>query len=237
MKPPALEIGRIRALCFDVDGTLSDTDDLYVAQASRLLRVFLPQRTALALARWLVMRAESPGNALYALADRLGLDDRIYRALSRRRPKPTAPGHFLLVPGVREMLTEAVKHYPLAIVSARGEYTTLQFLEQHHLRPFFRVVVTAHTCRRTKPSAEPLLWAAERLGVPPESCVMIGDTVVDIRVGRAAGAQTIGVLCGFGERDELARAGADLILPQTADIVNLLPGGLKPESVQPPASS
>ena len=47
---------------------------------------------------------------------------------------------------------------------------------------------------------------------------MIGDTTVDIRAGKAAGAQTVGVLCGFGEEGELRRVGADLILPSTADV-------------------
>ena len=36
------------------------------------------------------------------------------------------------------------------------------------------------------------------MGVAPRDCLMIGDTTIDIRTGRAAGAQTVGVLCGFG---------------------------------------
>ncbi len=219
-----LDISCIRALCFDVDGTLSDTDDLYVRKAARYLRPFralLPGRDTARMARRLVMSAETPGNALYALADRLNLDDLLYKVFSRRRRAP-GEADFLLVPGVREMLETAAARYPLAVVSARGEYTTLQFLEQYDLRGFFRAIATARTCRRTKPSPDPLLWAAEQLGLPPESCVMIGDTTVDIRTGRAAGAQTIGVLCGFGQREELEHAGADAILESTAEVMALL---------------
>ena len=51
---------------------------------------------------------------------------------------------------------------------------------------------------------------------------MAGDTTVDIRAGKSAGAQTVGVLCGFGEEPELRRQGADLILPGTADLVKVL---------------
>ncbi len=221
-----LDLSRIQALCFDIDGTLSDTDDLYVQKAARYLRPFrylLPGRDAARAARHLVMRAETPGNALYALADRLNLDDLLFKLLSRRRRKSSAGG-FLLVPGVREMLEAVSQRYPLAVVSARGEYTTLQFLEQYNLRGYFRAIATARTCRRTKPAPDPLLWAAQRLGLPPAACVMIGDTSVDIRTGKAAGAQTIGVLCGFGERDELERAGADEIIESTANVAYLLPG-------------
>lgn len=47
---------------------------------------------------------------------------------------------------------------------------------------------------------------------------MIGDTTVDMRAGKAAGAQTLGVLCGFGEEDELKQLGADLIVKSTSDL-------------------
>ena len=54
-----------------------------------------------------------------------------------------------------------------------------------------------------KPHPEPLLFAAKAMGVDPAACLMIGDTTIDIRTGVAAGAQTVGVLCGFGTEDEL----------------------------------
>jgi phosphoglycolate phosphatase len=50
---------------------------------------------------------------------------------------------------------------------------------------------------------------------------MIGDTTVDIRAGKAAGAQAVGVLCGFGEEAELRQLGADLILKSTSDLAEL----------------
>jgi phosphoglycolate phosphatase len=52
---------------------------------------------------------------------------------------------------------------------------------------------------------------------------MIGDTVSDILAGKNAGAQTVGVLYGFGEEKELRQAGGDLIIKSTADLVDLFP--------------
>ena len=69
-----LNIPRIKALCFDVDGTLSDTDDLYVRKVTRFFPRFLfrnPDQTA----RRFVMWVEAPGNALLGFADTIGLDD------------------------------------------------------------------------------------------------------------------------------------------------------------------
>lgn len=51
---------------------------------------------------------------------------------------------------------------------------------------------------------------------------MVGDTRVDIWAAQAAGARSAGVLCGFGEADELKRAGADLILETTSELEDWL---------------
>jgi len=89
-------------------------------------------------------------------------------------------------------------------------------LDQFELTGLFHSIATAQTCPYTKPLPDPVLWAAERMGVPPANCLMVGDTAVDVRAGKLAGTQTVGVLCGFGREAELRRAGADLILPHTA---------------------
>lgn len=211
---------RVQALLFDIDGTLSDTDDQWVARAERLLRPLarlLPGRDAHAAARWLVMELETPGNFAYLTLDRLGLDafaGRMLNSLNHLRAN-RKPLLFQPIQGVTELIPRLAERYPLAVVSARGEKSALAFLDQFGLRPYFKAVVTAQSCRYTKPYPDPVLYAARELGLPAAACVMIGDTTVDIRAGKSAGAQTIGVLCGFGRRKELERAGADLILDGT----------------------
>src|SRR3972149_3982651 len=223
-----LHVSRIRAICFDVDGTLSDTDDLFVQKLERILspvKFLFRNGDAHRPARRLVMWSEAPGNFLMGVPDTLGVDDEIAAAmdwLNRRRPRPMRV--FILIPGIKEMLISLSTRYPLAVVSARDECSTRLFLDQFELTPFFQVIVTAQTADHTKPFADPILYAAKVFNVPPESCLMIGDTTVDIRAGRAAGAQKVGVLCGFGERDELKKAGADMILTSTAELVQVLQG-------------
>jgi N-acetyl-D-muramate 6-phosphate phosphatase len=98
----------------------------------------------------------------------------------------------------------------------------VHFLEHFDLMQYFKVVVTAHTCKLTKPNPDPVIFAAEQLGLKPENCVMIGDTIVDIYAGKSAGTQTIGVLCGFGTLPELKRVGANMILSTTPDLIKIL---------------
>ncbi len=222
-----LDLTRIRGLCFDLDGTLSDSDDVLVSRLEQRLarlRPFLFGADPHRVARRVIMRIESPGNFIMAIPDRFGFDAPLAWLVERlnhlgpiRRRAP-----FLAIPGIRASLAALRERYPLALVSARDEDTSLAFLEAFELLEFFPVIATAQTCAHTKPYPDPILWAADRMGVAPGQCVMIGDTTVDVRAGRAAGAQTIAVLCGFGEQPELRRAGADLIIPSTALLPDIL---------------
>ncbi|MBK7452048.1 MAG: HAD family hydrolase [Anaerolineales bacterium] len=215
-------ISKIKALCFDVDGTLSDTDDLYARKMAKFFPRFLfkdPDHAA----RRFVMWVEAPGNALLGLADTLHLDDEMIAVinwLSRHRTHTEKT--FLLVPGVDEMLKQLHGRYPMAVVSARDEKGTMRFLEQFDLVKYFDVVITGLSATHTKPYPDPVLLAAKKMNVAPENCLMIGDTTVDIRAGKAAGTQTVGVLCGFGEEPELQKFGADVIISDTPKLLDLL---------------
>lgn len=221
-----IDATRIQAICFDVDGTLSDTDDLYTGKLEKVLktlRFLFPRKDPAILARRIVMAVETPGNFLIGLPDVIGFDDEIYAFVDfLARHSRTKPKEHRVIPGVHEMLVELSRNHALAVVSARDERTTRMFLDHSQLTPYFQHIATAQTCEHTKPFPDPILWAAKKLDVPVEACLMVGDTTVDIRAGRAAGTQTIGVLCGFGVRAELEHQGADLILETTSDLTNLL---------------
>jgi len=218
----SLDLTRIKALCFDVDGTLSDTDDLYTQKISRFFPRFLFKNPDHA-ARRFIMWVEAPGNALLGLADRLGIDGEMIAVISwLSRHRQQSSKKFLLVPGVDEMLKQLHGRYPMAVVSARDEHGTLAFLEQFDLAKYFDVVITGLSAAHTKPYPDPILLAAKKMNIAPENCLMIGDTTVDIRAGKSAGTQTVGVLCGFGEEPELQKMGADIILKDTTKLLGIL---------------
>jgi len=222
-----LDLSKVKGLLFDVDGTLSDTDDLMV---SRLANIIHPlgfllnnDRDVKPVARRLVMAVESPSNLLYNLADRLGLDNFVAKLLSSNaRKKKLKQSQFLLIPNVGTMLDSLHPHFKLGVVSARDAVSTNAFLKYFGLIDFFNVIVTGQTCQRTKPFPDPVIFAAESMGLRSEECVMIGDTVVDIKAGKSAGAQTVGVLCGFGTFREIKRAMPDLILSTTRQLSDIL---------------
>jgi len=209
------------AWLFDLDGTLMDTDDQAVARLARRLGP-LGSTRARRLARHMVMSAESPLNLALTLADVVGLDPWVF-ALRRRLSRQVTPT-FRLIPGVRPLLESLATQHPLGVVSTRSRDDAEAFVAQHGLEKLFAVIVTQESTRRLKPHREPIDFAAQALGVAPVECAMVGDTTVDVRAARSAGAWAVAVLCGFGERRELARAGAHLILPSTGDLLAWLEG-------------
>lgn len=217
----------VQAILFDMDGTLADTDDDYIARAARLMRPLgfaFPQRDPTRFLRWALMRTELPLNWLMTVPDQLNLDRPLgsLTDLAYRMRGQGTPSQFLIIEGVKPMLDSLAAHYPLALVTSRDRRGTEAFLDQHGLRDYFKLVVSALTAQRIKPHPAPLLHAAEILKVSPAHCVMVGDTYVDMVAGRKAGTQTVGVLCGFGERLELERSGAHSILERTPLLKELL---------------
>ncbi len=211
---------KVEAWLFDLDGTLMDTDDQTVERLARRLRFFLGPRRAKRLARRAVMFSETPLNDVVTMLDVVGLDPLFFYLRQRLslRELPLFPQ----VPGVGPLLRHLAKFWPLAVVTTRSQSAADTFLEQHDLRPCFSLVVTRETTQRLKPHPAPVLHAATELRVPVGRCVMVGDTPVDVVSARRAGAWAVGVLCGFGEEDELQRTGAHLVLPSTADLLPLV---------------
>lgn len=233
-----LDLSRVKALCFDVDGTIADTDDHLVARLAAIIDAIpgVSGRRAERVARQVVMAAETPVHAAYARLDQLGLDVPIHHLRERlkaQKRRGADPGHTRnpeaidevpheMVAGVRDMIVKLAQHYPMCTISTGGAPRVDRFLRQYGVREHFVAVVGAQTTRRMKPHPEPLLFAASAMGVGPGECLMIGDTTIDVRTGVAAGAQTVGVLCGFGTEDELRAAGAQLILRTTSDLLAVL---------------
>ncbi len=218
-----LEQDKVEAVLFDLDGTLMDTDDQAVEALARWLQRLhwpRPRRAA----RHLLMASETPGNALMTLVDVLRLDGPLIAFTDRLRRWRglRTRADFRIVAGAREMLAALDGRYRLAVVTTRGLGEAQAFLEQYDLRDLFELLVTRESTWRLKPHPAPVRHAARMLGVPVERCVMVGDTTVDVKSARRAGAWAVATLCGFGEREELEQAGAHVILEHTAQLPSLL---------------
>lgn len=215
----------VRAILFDLDGTLIETDDAVVESLARrlgFLERVLPVATRKKTARWLLMSSESYVNGVVTLLDRLHLDGLLFRldaALHRWRGIRPAE-RFVAVAGAPAMVIALAARYPIGIVTSRRRAESLAFLAQYGLTDVVAALVAREDSPRLKPHPQPIRLAAQQLGVAPEQCVMVGDTDVDVRAAKAAGALAVGVLCGFGERNDLDVA--DLVLDSPTQLTDWL---------------
>ncbi|MBN1935948.1 MAG: AI-2E family transporter [Anaerolineae bacterium] len=213
----------VRAFLFDLDGTLLDSDDMAVERWATWLRpvAFLDKLyDSKKLARRLIMALESPINGLITFLDVLGLDNLVLsmgESLRKIRAH-RAPNRYSATLGAVALLGELGQYYDLGIVTTRNREDVQKFLLKFELQDVFKVIVTRQDVKRLKPHPESVRYAAKRLGLSPERCAMIGDTTVDVQAGKRAGALTVAVLCGFGERPELERLKPDLVLEITSQL-------------------
>jgi HAD superfamily hydrolase (TIGR01549 family) len=219
--------GEIDAVLFDLDGTLIETDDEATEILARRLmpvRWLLPQRDPARIARRFLMACEGPTTRILALADRLGLDDDLFGLADRLRRLRGLhdPLHFRPVDGTPDMLRKLSRRYYLGIVTTRSNREAQAFLMQQKLTDIVQVVAGRDDTWRIKPHPSPVLHSAEQLGVPVERCLVVGDSPVDVEAARAAGAWSVGVLSGFGIREELEHAGAHRIVKVATDLLNWL---------------
>jgi phosphoglycolate phosphatase len=225
-QPTATLVGRpVAAIFFDLDGTLVETDDETVARLARRLapfRLLLPRRDVPRAARHLADWINERFNGGLAVLDWQGLDAPAQR-LARRLGliRGNSAGHVLVpVAGTAALVQTLYGHYLLGIISTRTAAEVQVYLDQQGLIGCFAVVAGSDTTARIKPHPEPILWAANRLGVDPRQVVMVGDTAADMRAAHAAGSLAVGVLCGFDDRADLKQA--DLVLAHTADLAEWL---------------
>jgi HAD superfamily hydrolase (TIGR01509 family) len=211
-----------KAIIFDLDGTIVDSKEAYLEAARAAFVAFGKVTVDLRTAMEIPKRFEQ--NLL--LTDLIeGIDEKDFRlyylkayyTATRTKTKP-----FPEIGITLQTLSEKVK---LALATRRRVPKTeiIDQLKEFHLADYFLTVVTAIDTANPKPSPEALLQCCKTLHVQPCECVAVGDSVIDIRAGKNAGAKTAAVLSGIFSLDELERENPDLILEN----VNKLPAFLK----------
>lgn len=207
-------------LLFDLDGTLIDSRALVTQASIEALRrgagVTVAATEIEPTLSWTVtdrFHKFAPNRA----RDLVDLYSELYRAnIATARP----------FPGIPEMLAALRESHVLrAVVTSRRRATADPALRAHGLLPFFQAVICEEDVAAPKPAPDPVRAASTLLGVPPSAAMMIGDSVLDIFSGRAAGARTGAALWGTGERDALLAADADYAFENPGEVVTTVTGG------------
>jgi phosphoglycolate phosphatase len=122
-------------------------------------------------------------------------------------------------PGIEEMLARLAPSYPLALLSNKGEELSRIVLRGLGLDRFFREILGGDSLPTRKPDPSGLRLLAERLGVPVERVMLVGDTRIDAETARNAGCAFALVDWGFPRPDTLQ---ADLRIARAEELVAAL---------------
>jgi len=210
-----------RAVLFDLDGTLIDSERLILASYRHAMRVHLghvPPED-----EW----KRTIGQPLVVQMRMFGRSDEEAAAMIRTYVDHNLAHHDELVrpfPGMRAVVrTIRAAGLDLGIVTSKKRRTTGMGLARCELpAEWFRAIITADDVQRYKPDPEPVEEALRRLGRHPAETVFVGDSTHDMRSGRAAGVQIAAALWGPYTREQLEPTDPDAWLERPSDVLPLL---------------
>jgi phosphoglycolate phosphatase len=220
-------IKRPEMILIDLDGTLVDSvPDLTFCVDEMMKRLGRPEHGEAKVRDWvgngverLVRRAlvgqldGEPEEADYQQAYPVFLE--LYAQNTSQRS--------LLYPGVRQGLDYLKQQgYRLGCVTNKAAQFTLPLLRDLGIHDNFEIIVAGDTLAKKKPDPLPLLYAAEQLGVKPESALMIGDSRSDVKAARAAGFQIVCMSYGYNHGEDIRNYHPDAVIDNLSEIRNIL---------------
>lgn len=205
------------ALLFDLDGTLVDSVADIAASVNHVRAQFDLAPLPLESVRAAV------GDGLPKLLERtVPVEGHDLRALYLAHHQQHLLDHATVYPGIAETLAQLSGRAGMAVVSNKPQQLCLQLLQGLGLAGYFHVVVGGDTPAGRKPSAGPLEFALQQLGIGPWNALMIGDSAGDLRAGRAAGTATCAVTWGYRDAATLRAEQPDHVIEQPAELEPLL---------------
>ncbi|GAP12921.1 haloacid dehalogenase superfamily, subfamily IA, variant 3 [Longilinea arvoryzae] len=207
----------LKTILFDLDGTLINSLSAYVLSFQENIREYTGReistaelKSRIGVPSPLILAQYAPEDQIPAMVER---HNELMRVHS---------DHIIFYPGAREALRQLRgAGYRIGVVTSQiaGELETSRAALD--VEDLVEVWVNSDMVAHPKPAADPILLALERLGEQPETTLMIGDSVNDVRAGQAAGTRTAAVTWGYGRPAALQACSPDLMLTQPGELAQI----------------
>ena len=206
----------LKLVIFDCDGTLVDSQHMILAAMTKAYGThgleLPPRETLLSIVGLSLPEAFEKlgeGRVGFPVASMCDAYRASFHAMRAAQMDHLEP----LYPGAAEAVTDLARRddVVLGIATGKSQRGVRMVLAHHGLLDHFITIKTADDAP-SKPNPGMVLDAMREAGVEPADTVMVGDTLYDIAMARAAGAAAIGVTWGYHPREALARAGAHAVI-------------------------
>ena len=215
---------RVSMVMFDLDGTLIDSINVYFTVVETVLaRLDLPpvSRNRIHAAvedgrfSWhRILPDETAEEADELVGQMIPLAREVFPDIFRRE--------VAFFEGVPQLLTElnalGIKTAIVTATPADNMAEKYRLLENSGVGASIATVVTNDDAPNPKPAPDTLLECCRRLSLNSRQTLYVGDTALDIKAGKAAGAKTVGVLTGFDDRKTLASEEPDALLNKVTEL-------------------
>ncbi len=211
---------KVNGIFFDLDGTIVDSREAYYEAARIAFQALgqeMPEKeVVLEITRKLERKQPIKDVVKGDLHEFLTSYLNAYYSITTKKTK--------LLPNVSTTLETLSAKAKLALVTMRAfpKENIIKELEGFNIAKYFSYVVTALDTDNPKPSPEALIKCVKALDVQMCDCAIVGDSISDVRAGKAAGSKTVAVLSGLFSRQELMEENPDLIIKDVTALPNFI---------------
>ena len=211
----------MKTIILDFDGTLGDTRQCIVSTIQlALTRMNLPEAKEKDITKLIGL----PLIEMFRiLTDLEGADLDEITKIYRDNFNDFAFGNVRSFPHVRETIQLLFeKGYTLTIATSRGRQSLAMLMDQLHIHPYITTFMCDQDVTEKKPAPEMVIKILEQTSSQPDETIVVGDTVYDIEMGQRAGCRTCGVTYGNNSREQLQQQGADNIIDDFRELLNII---------------
>lgn len=210
----------IKAVLFDLDGTLLDTHDLLAVSYDHAIRTVLHEEWP--VSKLLSMAGTPLDTQMVQFA---GGDKELGAQLSQVYREYNEAVHDEYVhayPGIPEVLDELAKRgLKMGVVTSKRQALARHGLEICGISQYLPILVAPDNFPIYKPEPGPVLHGCELLGLAPEEVVYVGDSPFDMHAGNGAGCPTVACTWGFFTLEQLEPEHPTVYCHDAADLVRL----------------